>query len=305
MKRAMSIGHLLLLYVVLSASIATTVAQEQPSTTSNTIQFEDVMYNDVTVLSGINQHTVDIFNRGQAMGNRAHVFSKVGDSITEAPWFLNPLGRNLYELGEYDHLQAAIDHFSVEIADDNNSFLHDSVAMASGWNARLMQDPDYADPTLCYIGETPLECEYRTIRPAIALIMFGTNDVGYMDQYFFRDNMAWIIQTSIDYGVIPVISTIPNRLDVSERVPTFNAVIRNLAQQYDIPLWDYKAVLDTLPNEGLSTDGVHPNTSPHSMIGQADFTGENLQYGYPMRNLTALQVLHGLLEQVILRTATT
>lgn len=264
-------------------------------------EFTDVVYNGVTIVSGINQNAIDIFNKGQAMGNRANVFTKVGDSITFTPWFLDNIGDGRYTLAEHGYLQGAINHFNSELARDENSFKHNSVAMASGWNAGLMQDPDYADPFLCQAGETPLECEYRITKPAIALIMFGTNDVGFMDGFAFRVNMEWVVQTSIDNGVIPVISTIPNRLDKQAEVPGFNAIVRDIARKYNIPLWDYKAILDTLPNGGLSEDGVHPNSSPLGGIGQSDFTEANLQYGFPLRNFTAVEVLNALLNQVILR----
>jgi len=263
--------------------------------------FEDVVYNGVTILSGVNQNSIDIFRRGQTMGNRANVFTKVGDSITFTPWFLDSVGDGLYTLDQHAYLQDAINWFIAEPARDENSFKHNSVAMDSGWNAYLMQNPDYANPSLCQVGETPLECEYRITRPSIALIMFGTNDVGFMDGIAFRQNMEWIVQTSIDNGVIPVISTIPNRRDRQEEVPGFNRIIRDVARKYNIPLWDYNAILATLPNEGLSGDGIHPNSSPRGQVGQADFTDANLQYGFPMRNFTALQVLNSLLQQVILR----
>ncbi len=271
------------------------------STPPSEFEFNDVVYNGVTILSGVNQNAVDIFLRGQEMGNRANVFTKVGDSITFTPWFLDEIGDGNYILDEHDYLQNAIDYFSTEPARDENSFKHNSVAMANGWNAGLMQDSDYADPFLCDIEETPLECEYRITRPAIALIMFGTNDVGFIDGYTFRINMEWVVQISIDNGVIPVISTIPNRLDKQEEVPLFNAIIRDIARKYNIPLWDYKAILDTLPGEGLSGDGVHPNSSPRGGVGQGDFTAINLDYGFPMRNFNAVQILQSLLEQVILR----
>ncbi len=262
--------------------------------------FSDTVVNGIPILTGVNQNAVDIFKRGQAIGNRATVFTKIGDSITYTDWFLDTIGDGVYELGSYWYLQNVVDYFGVTPARDENSFKHNSVAAQSGWSAHLMQDPDYAS-ALCQVNETPLECEYRITRPSIALIMLGTNDVGFVDSYAFRINMEWVVQTTIDHGIIPVISTIPNRLDKQERIPEFNGIIREIAQKYQIPLWDYHAILSTLPNEGLSTDGVHPSSSPRGYVGQADFTESNLQFGFPMRNMTALQVLHSIWQQVILR----
>jgi hypothetical protein len=57
-----------------------------------------------------------------------------------------------------------------------------------------------------------------------------------------------------------------------------------------------------LPRGGLSDDGLHPSASPAGYQGAADFNGDNLQYGYVMRNLTMLQVLDTVWRQVILTT---
>jgi hypothetical protein len=73
------------------------------------------------------------------------------------------------------------------------------------------------------------------------------------------------------------------------RVDSINGIITNIADEYDIPLWDYWAALQSLPDDGLRSDGVHPSLAP---AGQnANFTPRNLQYGMPVRSLTALQAL--------------
>ena len=268
---------------------------------SPTSDFSDTVVEGIPILSGLSQNTIDIFRKGQALGNRANVFSKVGDSITFTDYFLDNLGAGVYSLDTYWYLEGAISYFSSTIARDQDSFQQNSIAAQAGWNAYLLQDPEYANPALCTVGETPLECEYRHTRPAIALIMLGTNDAGFVDPYAFRVNMEWIVQTSIDYGVIPVISTIPNRLGEPERVVQFNGIIRDIAARYQIPLWDYSAIMATLPGEGLGPDGIHPSGSPAGWVGMADFKASNLVYGFPIRNLTALHILHSIWQQVIMR----
>jgi hypothetical protein len=263
--------------------------------------FSDTIVEGVPILTGLNQNTINIFRKGQAMGNRANVFSKVGDSITFTDYFLDNLGAGVYNLDAYWYLEGAISFFSGTIARDQNSFQQNSIAAQAGWNAYLLQDPEYANDVLCYEGETPLECEYRHTRPAIALIMLGTNDAGFVNSYAFRVNMEWIVQTSIDNGVIPVISTIPNRLGEPAQVIQFNAIIRDIAARYQVPLWNYNAIMATLPGEGLGPDGIHPSGSPAGWIGMADFKASNLVYGFPVRNLTALHILHSLWQQVIMR----
>ena len=49
-------------------------------------------------------HIREIYRRGQQQGNRADVFSKVGDSITATAMFLTPFGDGNYDLGEYEDL---------------------------------------------------------------------------------------------------------------------------------------------------------------------------------------------------------
>ena len=55
--------------------------------------------------------------------------------------------------------------------------------------------------------------------------------------------------------------------------------------------------MENAPNEGMSKDGLHPSFPPDS--GAARFTAENLQYGYTIRNLSALQVLDVLWHTVL------
>ena len=99
------------------------------------------------------------------MGNRADVFSKAGDSITAAPHFLNPIGDGLYNLGDYQYLQAVIDHFSAtEARDGNYSFNNLSLTAGVGWPAHAAIDSKFADPSLCDTGESPLAGVTYTLR---------------------------------------------------------------------------------------------------------------------------------------------
>lgn len=282
-----------------AASFVEPISETNSPTESNT--FSDTVVEGVPILTGLNQNAINIFRKGQTLGNRANVFSKVGDSITFTDYFLDNLGAGVYNLDAYWYLEGAINFFSGTIARDQNSFQQDSIAAQAGWNAYLLQDPEYANAALCYEGETPLECEYRHTRPAVALIMLGTNDAGFVNPYAFRVNMEWIVQTSIDHGVIPVLSTIPNRLGEPAQVIQFNGIIRDVAARYQVPLWDYSRIMATLPGEGLGPDGIHPSGSPAGWIGMADFKASNLVYGFPIRNLTALHILHSIWQQVIMR----
>lgn len=253
------------------------------------------------VVSGIGATTLSIFRTGQRLGNRADVFSKVGDSITISTDVFDPLGRGMYNLGGYASLQSVIDFYLKTFARNQNSFANTSLAAGSGWTTATVLDPNFASPSDCQQGETPLECEYRLTKPAVALIMFGSNDVQFLDGGTYAANLQRIVQISKDAGVIPVISTIPTRVGYEGQVDQFNGIVREIARSNAIPLWDYHAAMSGLPNSGLSGDGLHPSASPSGYAGAADFNGENLQAGYVIRNLTALQVLNALYRQVLTR----
>lgn len=245
-------------------------------------------------------HARRIFERGHAPADDAISvpekqvrFSKVGDSITAARHFLQPIGEGIYNLGDYGALQAAVDYYAPE------SFSRVSLAAGIGWTTAAVLSPHFADPDHCDEGETPLECEYRAARPAVALIMLGTNDVSHLEPGTYCANLRKIVQISIERGVIPVLSTIPNRRGLEEGVAEFNRMVVSVAREYAIPLWDYGAAMRDLPDSGLDIDGAHPSIPPAGYMGAADFRANNLYYGYVIRNLTALHMLDAVRRAVV------
>lgn len=247
---------------------------------------------DYPYITGITDNARKIFSRGQFLGNRANVFSKVGDSITVNDDFLIPFAVGGYDLGEYSYLQPIIDYFSMATARTGNSFINISLAANPGWSTWTAINIYAADESICFEGETPIECELRMVKPSVALIMLGTNDVADTDNVtagVYERQLRRVIETAIEMGVVPVVSTLPEfHRPSGYRVAIFNDIIAKLADEYDIPLWNYWASLQGLPNDGLSSDGVHPSVAPSSAT---DFSEAGLKYGMNMRNLTALQTL--------------
>jgi lysophospholipase L1-like esterase len=246
------------------------------------------------VISGITSTARRIFQAGQALGNRANIFSKVGDSITVSPYFLFPIGWGTYNLRGHSSLQRVVNFFRAgDAREGNNSFANPSLAAYNGITTSGILDPNNAWAQVCQAGETPLECEYRIVRPSVALIMLGTNDVVSLSPDDYRSNLSRIVQITVDRGIIPVLSLIPTRTGYESSIPTFNLIIADVARSFDTPLWNYPAALSGLDNAGLG-DGIHPSAPPGSAgdySPAADFTADNLRYGYTVRNLTALQVL--------------
>jgi hypothetical protein len=263
-----------------------------------------VPFEVASMVANINENTVAIFRRGQLLGNRPDVFSKVGDSITASSQTLAAIGEGLYDLGDYWYLQPVIEFYSRTPARLGNSFSNRSLAARVGWNTETVLDPSYADANLCQPGESPLACEYRWVQPAVALIMLGTNDAGFMNVDVFRRNLSRIVETSILSGVIPVLSTIPPRLDrpeVNRRIGDFNVAIVDTAYIYNVPLMDYYSAMSRLPGFGLTADGVHPTVAGRGYVDSAVFNARTLQYGYNVRNLLLLTTLDALWRAVIAR----
>jgi LysM repeat protein len=215
----------------------------------------------------------DIYLHGQELGANPNAFSKVGDSNSEQTHFLfrfdNP---ELYELGQYITLESGIEHFA-------GSFERNSVASWIGNHAWSTLDPIWANNDVCQPDESPLQCEFRLNRPSIVLIHLGTNEAERPEQ--FEESMREIIEQSIDAGVIPILGTKIDRY----RDPDgeINNIIRRLATEYEVALWDLEFVASFLPNKGLESDGVHLTDY------FADYTViETFLRGQPVQSLSAL-----------------
>lgn len=264
--------------------IAPTLAPEQP--TKNSIDVDvaatptlapDAWMDMPPVPLDVSGHVREIYALGQSMGNRSDVFIKVGDSNSTTTWFLGPLGRGEYSLGdEYAYLQPAVDTFQ-------ESFLRNSVATWRGFNASAVLSPLWADKEQCESGESPLNCEMRIMQPAYALVMLGTNDISHFDE--FEPKMREIIETLMDAGVIPILST---KMDNLEGDHSINATIAKLAYEYDIPLWNLWKALEPLERHGAQSDD-----EAHLTWAGCHFDDPvAMQSGWPWRNLTALQVIN-------------
>lgn len=279
--------------------LPTATSTSQPVVVAQVPQ-HDVSLDLINVVTGITSRSRQIFLDGQARGNLPNVFSQVGDSITVADQFLNQIGSGNYNLGAYSQYSGVISYFSGPTGLGRNPFDPTHLAAGNGWSTFDVLDPDFANGAVCQPGESPLHCEYRVVRPSVALIMLGTNDAGGVTTADYTANLRRIVDISIEMGVIPVLSTLPPRL-AGAASPTiidqYNQIIVSTARSYDLPLWNYWQALQGLPNQGLSSDGVHPSTPPDYF--NAHFDDYHLQYGFPVRNLTALQVLDQLWRQVL------
>ncbi|MBK8693176.1 MAG: SGNH/GDSL hydrolase family protein [Deltaproteobacteria bacterium] len=221
---------------------------------------------------------------GLSRGNRANVFAKIGDSITEAGGFLQDIGDGYFNLARFAWLQPTIGYFnSVRFSDNRNSFSRYSGSAMGGW---ISSQPLDGDPN------SPLRNELNATRPLYGIVMIGTNDLDRTTLETYTANLTRIVTIMEEFGTVPIVSTIPDRNDQAApaaRVPSFNEAIRALARSRNLPLIDYWVPMHDLPARGISDDGIHPSIWRNGGDPQAtDFRDVALQYGYNLRNVTAL-----------------
>lgn len=230
----------------------------------------------------------EIYARGQELGRDPYAFSKVGDCQTNTGFYLVDFDHEgWYGLGEeYSYLQDTIDHYQ-------GSFSRTSLAMRDGYNVAAILTPLRADPKQCEKGETPIACEFRLHNPSIAIISLETNfNDRPADDY--GKYMRQIIEYSIEQGVVPILATKGDNIEGDNSI---NAEIAEIAVEYDIPLWNLWAALQPLPNQGHDTelnDGFHLSFS-RNFFDQP----KNMLSGWPWRNLTALQALDAVKEELV------
>lgn len=236
----------------------------------------------------------DAVARGRAKGKRPDVFSKLGDCMTENEHFFLPFGDGDYDLGAHAALQPLIERFRRTPARagnwTKNSFDTPGLSAAGGFNIAAPLDPTWSNPEWCRNSESPLACELRVAQPAYALIMFGTNDVALTDgatyDYFLRS----IVNSVLDAGVVPILSTFPYRPEDPEKTLLLNRIAVRVAADYQIPIMNLFRALEALPDRGVNTaDTIHLSVAPD---GRADvFDEAHLRYGFATRNLVTLQSL--------------
>jgi hypothetical protein len=268
---------------LMPASPSATIASPTtaPSITPAALSTPSLSLDDIqklTLTPQVSSTTLKIYQKGQALGNDPHAFSKVGDCNSLDPYFLSyfDLDPSAYSLDNYAFLQPAIDQFK-------GSFTRKSLAVGDGFNTSAVLSPAWADPNVCSSNESPLACEYRVNKPTFAIIAIGTDD--YLTPARYEANMRTILDTTINLGIVPILAT---KMDNANQL-NYNPIITKLALEYDIPLADLAQAMQSLPQKGL-LDNIHPTGATVAF----DFNSNDLtHYGWPVRNLTILQALYG------------
>jgi hypothetical protein len=92
-----------------------------------------------------------------------------------------------------------------------------------------------------------------------------------------------VVEYSIEQGVVPILATKADNVEGGDRI---NPIVRRVAADFDVPLWDFWAAASPLPGGGLHSDGIHLS------FGRPIFNEPwNMNQGWPWRNLTGLLML--------------
>jgi hypothetical protein len=226
------------------------------------------------------------------------IFSVVGD--TPPGQFMRDLADsdgNFEGLGDASQLSDVVFYYATAtLPVGGNSFLSGGVlASDATWRIADLLNPALANPSVCQPDETPLACELRANQPSIVFIIVGRNDIianTPVDQ--FEANLVTVIQTTIQSGAIPILTTVPGDPAAYPNLNDYNVAIARAALDRNLPLIN---VWLKMTEVGPST--VNPDLTL-TTSGQGDqFTPQQLNtYGVPNRNLLALRTLFILRRQV-------
>ena len=153
--------------------------------------------------------------------------------------------------------------------------------------------------------------------PEVALIMFGTNDIGQVPLDEYETKLGEVVDRCLANGTVAIVSTIPPRSGHLDESRKFAEAARKIALAKSVPLIDYHAeILRLRPDDWdgslpkfkgqhedvydvptlISGDGVHPS-NPKS---HPDYSRRSLRTnGFVLRNYLTLLMYARVIEKVL------
>jgi len=185
-----------------------------------------------------------VYQRGLENGNDPRAFSILGDCQSQPDLFMGIYDRDSSFVNNLPFSQrvtvsqfrGSFDRYSPTVKDGTT----EGSLLWMGWNDN---EEGYCSP-----GESPLDCELRVHRPSITFIHVGTHWEARNERY-----LTTIIEKLIDKGTVPVIVTKADNRELDERI---NKTLIKLAAQYDLPVWNFWASVQDLPNHGMQADST-------------------------------------------------
>lgn len=158
------------------------------------------------------------------------------------------------------------------------------------------------------------------LNPEVALIMFGSNDVGQMEVKEYETKLRAVIERCLKNGTVVILSTMPPRAGLEDKAKQFAEAARKVAADLHVPLSDYFGeIIKRRPDDWngalpkfkgtpgneyevptlIARDGVHPS-NPQKFSG--DYSEEGLSsHGYNLRSYLTLIAYADVIEKLGLR----
>ena len=191
---------------------------------------------------GVSDFVREVYERGMANGNNPHAFSILGDCHSLPEIFLGIYDQDPQAVLQLDeNLQQTVQQFQGSF--DRYS---PTVVVGTTEGALLWAQWNENKEGYCLPNELPIDCELRYHKPVIAFIRVGTHWEARNEDY-----LRTIIDKLIENGTVPVIVTKADNRELDERV---NQNLAKLAVEYQLPVWNFWASVQDLPNKGLSDE---------------------------------------------------
>jgi len=242
-------------------------AQRQELGTWERLKPED--WREWPVIPTMSENTLEIYLQGLQAGTNPNLFSIIGDcqNIPGGSLFRKVNWDDFSLPPDLEHLQPTLDNF-------RNIWSREPVTVGGGFIPASMFSTYWTDTERCNPIETPLDCEFRLNNASVVLISIGSDQKPGTGEDFDH-YMRKIVEYSIENNRLPIIST--DAYATEEGFP-LNLIMAEIAYDYDIPLWNFWAAVQDLPNHGLKEDNFHISAE-----------------AFAIKRITGIQVLHALL----------
>jgi GDSL-like lipase/acylhydrolase family protein len=157
----------------------------------------------------------------------------------------------------------------------------------------------------------------KKLNPEVVLIMFGTNDLGQLDEKEYVTKTRDVVKRCTDNGSVVILSTIPPRHGQLDKARKFADAIKALGKELNVPVVDYFGeVLKRRPDDWdgalpkfkdvpgseyevptlIARDGVHPsNPTKYQAFDEMGLKNN----GYLLRNYLVLRAYDEVIEKVL------
>jgi hypothetical protein len=193
----------------------------------------------------------ELYALAAARGRNMRAFAIAGDCNSESYLYGDLIGNGWYGFEQNQYLHETWLHFG-------RSMKRPMFAVDGGHNSASVMDPLFSDPQYCQPGESPFACELRVVNASVVFIMLGTGDQFTWQR--FEGNYRKLIEYAIGQNVLPVVVTKADHLEWEEggaEKNYINNVIRRLAVEYEVPLFDFYQSVQGVRNGGLTDEPGH------------------------------------------------